>query len=122
MEKNIVKINENTIRKIVAESVKKMLKESNRNGFEMTFLEYLNEHDHCIGDPGIDSPESAAKWYNIYVYIMQKWNHFKQSWEKEGYDLDNFLETEFCGHFDPDSDSDEDRYDDEAIKNGTYPF
>ena len=120
MAKNVIHINESDIRNIVAENLKRIIKEISENGFEISFLEFLDYHKHCIGDPCVRSAEEAANWFKIYEYMMNKWNHFKQSWEKEGYNIENYLEYEFLGH-DDDDDSEEQRYDDDAITNGTYP-
>ena len=66
MKKNIVKLNENTIRKIVAESVKKVLKENQYMPYEDTDME-RNEKSAII----FYCEDNFGKNYK-YVRIAEK--------------------------------------------------
>ena len=66
MKKNIVKLNENTLRKIVAESVKKVLKENQYMSYEDTDME-RNEKSAII----FYCEDNFGKNYK-YVRIAEK--------------------------------------------------
>ena len=73
MKKNTVKINENTLKQIVAESVKKVLKESdiNNRDFDMSPEAVSYRNGNLRGEPQYINPQSLkADIEQLIHYLM----------------------------------------------------
>lgn len=67
MKKNVVKINESTLRKIVAESVKKVLKE----GYDGNYLQLIKEEMHRLYELEQKVPNYIQPEVHSMVISMQ---------------------------------------------------